>query len=392
MGHGFQHAWTALGALLAVALNAGVRAEAQMVTGSAFGISEIKGGALNHDVPGLWSGFRVERPGVDANLEVLFNPWGQAFGGTVRPALGTTINLQHNTSKAYVDVRWELEAAGGWFAALGMGAALHNGQLGDTDPTRKALGAPVLFHPSAELGYRFDGANSVSLFADHMSNGFSRRANAGMDTVGVRLGHRFEAPGAHAPGRALPSSFAGFYVGATAGARIAETDWDAGLASTATNRSGIGAGFVGYNWQSGQGVFGFEADAAPDGGTSATACGPANVTCQMTVRSLYSIRPRFGWVIDKAMIYGTGGLAIANWDMSVVQGSTAQSLATQRTTNYGVAVGAGVDYKFTANLVGRVEVMHYGLQGNDMTTSSGGNVFNQFQSTTGRLGLAWSFN
>ena len=390
MGLILQRLWVASCALLAIALVGVMRAEAQAVPGAVFGVSEIKVGALYHDVPGLWSGFSVERPGMDANLEVLFNPWGYAFGGAVRPALGATLNFQHNTSKAYADVRWELGSAAGLFGALGIGAAFHNGQLGDTDPARKALGSPVLFHPSAELGYRFDGTNNVSLFADHMSNGFSRRANAGMDTVGLRLGHRFQALGTDEPGRAQPANFAGFYLGAAGGVRVSETDWDAGTASKSTSRSGFGTGFVGYNWQSGPGVFGFEADAAPGGASSASACGGASIVCQMSVRSIYSIRPRFGWVLDTAMIYGTGGLAIATWDASVVQAG--QSLAAHRTTNYGVAVGAGIEYQFGANLLARAEVMHYGLQGNDIATSGGGNVFNQFQSTTGRLGLAWSFH
>ena len=377
-------------ALLAIALLGAVRAEAQAVPGANFGVSEIKGGALYHDVAGLWSGFSVERPGMDANLEVLFNPWGHAFGGAVRPALGATLNFQHNTSKAYADVRWELRSAAGLFGALGIGAAFHNGQLGDTDPARKALGSSVLFHPSAELGYRFEGSNSVSLFADHISNGFSRRTNAGMDTIGLRLGHQFQAFGTDEPDRAQPANFAGFYLGAAGGVRVSETDWNAGTTSTSTSHGGFGTGFVGYNWHSGQGVFGFEADAAPGGASSASTCGGASIVCQMSVRSIYSIRPRFGWVFDNAMIYGTGGLAIATWDARVLQ--SGQSIAAQRTTNYGVAVGAGIEYQFGANLLARAEVMHYGLQGNDIATAGGGNVFNQFQSTTGRVGLAWSFH
>jgi hypothetical protein len=66
------------------------------------GISELKFGALDHDTPGLWSGFGVERQSVDPNAEVLFLPWAYTFGGYLRPAIGTTINfngMRHRKSR-----------------------------------------------------------------------------------------------------------------------------------------------------------------------------------------------------------------------------------------------------------------------------------------------------
>ena len=164
---------------------------AQSVGGIGNIISEIKLGGLYHDAPGLWSHFQREGSGVDANIEVLFAPSIALLGGTVRPALGTTLNLRGDTSKAYGDLRWQLESSAGVFFALGIGAAIHNGNLAPTDADRKALGSRVLFHPSVELGYRFDGHNSLSLFFDHMSNGFTADFNEGMDTVGVRYGYQF---------------------------------------------------------------------------------------------------------------------------------------------------------------------------------------------------------
>ena len=94
---------------------------AQVPETPAFAISEVKLGALYHDVPGLWSGFSLERPGPDANFEVLFAPWARTFGGYLRPALGATVNFVGDTSKAYADLRWEIEAPSGVFFALGMG-------------------------------------------------------------------------------------------------------------------------------------------------------------------------------------------------------------------------------------------------------------------------------
>src|SRR5262245_4431875 len=116
-----------LGTIAVVAIACSLPARAEPPQGPCLGVSETKLGALYHDAPGLWSGFSVERPAADANIEVLFSPWSQAFGGYLRPALGATVNFNGDTSKAYADLRWEIEAPSGLFFGLGMGAAIHNG-------------------------------------------------------------------------------------------------------------------------------------------------------------------------------------------------------------------------------------------------------------------------
>jgi lipid A 3-O-deacylase len=357
------------------------------------GISELKIGALDHDTPGLWSGFNLERRSVDANVEVLFSPLARTFGGYLRPAIGATINFNGDTSKAYADLRWEIETPSRVFFALGMGAAVHDGELGAGDPARKALGSRVLFHPSAELGWRFDGVNSISIFADHISNGFSRRDNEGMDTVGVRFGHRFAPFRAPEPSDLPVADFSGFYVGAAAGYQVEQADWLATQPPSRDRTSDFAAaGFAGYNWQSGRGVFGLEADASwLRGSLSAVCAGPA-IACQMDMRGVYSVRPRFGWVIDRSMIYGTGGLAIAPWDNAAVNTLTGQRLGNLSATNYGVAVGAGIEHKLTPNLAARAEIMHYGLPGKDLFIVGVGSATDQFQTTVGRIGISWYFH
>jgi lipid A 3-O-deacylase len=154
-------------------------------------INEVKLGGLYHDVPDLWSGFSLERPSVDLNGEVLFSPYVRFLGGTIRPALGGTVNFAGGASKAYLDARWEIGGPSGIFFALGVGAAIHNGTLGPTEPDRKALGSRVLFHFPAELGWRWDGHNSLSLYFEHISNGYTKNVNEGLDGIGVRYGYRF---------------------------------------------------------------------------------------------------------------------------------------------------------------------------------------------------------
>jgi hypothetical protein len=154
-------------------------------------IYELKIGGLYHDVPDLWSGFQLEKRSLDVNVEALFGPNVQLPWGTLRPAAGATINTVGATSKAYIDARWMLEGASGLFLSLGIGAAVHDGKLAPTDPDRKALGSRLLFHFPAEIGWRFDEHNSLSVYFEHVSNGYTQDYNEGLDALGARYGYRF---------------------------------------------------------------------------------------------------------------------------------------------------------------------------------------------------------
>lgn len=151
---------------------------------------EIRGGVLAHDVPGLWAGFRLES-GFDINAEVLFGGGLPILGGRIRPAVGASVNTEGYTSRGYADLRWEIEGPSGLFFGLGLGAAVHDGLLDPTDPDRKALGSRILFHIPIEIGLRLDERRSVSVYFEHMSNGFLANSNEGLDAIGVRYGYRF---------------------------------------------------------------------------------------------------------------------------------------------------------------------------------------------------------
>ncbi len=70
-------------------------------------IDELKIGVLAHDVPDLWSGFQAEPDAADINVEAIFSPSIAFLGGTIRPALGASINTQGYTSNVYLDARWQ---------------------------------------------------------------------------------------------------------------------------------------------------------------------------------------------------------------------------------------------------------------------------------------------
>jgi lipid A 3-O-deacylase len=156
---------------------------------------EVKFGILAHDVDHLWSGFHSETA-VAINGEVLLTPSMPLLGGTLRPAIGFSVavnggRVDQATSKVYGGGRWEYENQRGWFAGVGLGLALHDGNLAATAADRKALGSRVLFHIPFELGVRYAGNRSLSIYFDHTSNAGLRKPNEGLDTLGVRYGYRF---------------------------------------------------------------------------------------------------------------------------------------------------------------------------------------------------------
>jgi lipid A 3-O-deacylase len=154
-------------------------------------IDEVRLGVLAHDVPELWSGWTIENRKPDLNGEFILSPSLAFLGGKIRPAIGGTWNTGGGTSKAYIDARYEYQTALGMFFGLGLGAAVHNGYLDPVSLDHKALGSRVLFHIPIEVGYRFDNGQTLSVYFEHISNGYTQRSNEGLDSLGVRYGFRF---------------------------------------------------------------------------------------------------------------------------------------------------------------------------------------------------------
>lgn len=155
-------------------------------------VYELKAGVLAHDVPDLWSGFQVERSAADINIEAVLAPSVTVLGGQIRPAIGATINTNGDTSHAYIDARWQWDTAIGVFFAIGVGAAIHDGETGPAGGlNHKWLGSRVLVHVPIEIGYHFDTHNSLSVYFEHTSNAYTQTYNEGMDRIGVRYGYRF---------------------------------------------------------------------------------------------------------------------------------------------------------------------------------------------------------
>ncbi|WP_119418290.1 acyloxyacyl hydrolase [Desertibaculum subflavum] len=150
-------------------------------------IYELRLGLLQHDIA-IVAADDVE-DGAALNGELAFRSLTDFWGGSLRPVLGGTFSTENRTHYGYFDLRWEAL----WdkvFFGIGLGGAIHDGEL-SRDRKNKDLGSRVLFHIPAELGYQFTPRNRISLYFEHISNADLADPNPGMDSIGLRLSHRF---------------------------------------------------------------------------------------------------------------------------------------------------------------------------------------------------------
>ena len=143
------------------------------------------------------------------------------------------------------------------------------------------------------------------------------------------------------------------------------------------NDGGELGGLVGYNWQSGCLVFGFEAAGgylwardSHDSGTifSDTEFDNAQVRTSFKTHYLFTLAPRFGYAFGKWLPYVTGGLAVGDLDFSQHvdltfprEGRIASEGGEERQTNAGWMVGGGLQYALCGNWSIRAQYQYIDL-------------------------------
>jgi Opacity protein and related surface antigens len=169
------------------------------------------------------------------------------------------------------------------------------------------------------------------------------------------------------------ATWEGFYLGG-----YGQYNW--GRFGGAGDRDGQfgGGAFTGYNWQSGQIVYGVEADLGYSGNENNTIEGFRGEAGWNG-----SIRGRVGYDLNPFMIYGTAGLALQDNELS--DGTTSDSK-----TGVGYTVGAGAEAFVTNNITARVEY-RYTDYGTDRYDLSGGSVSKGFDDHSVRLGIGVKF-
>jgi outer membrane immunogenic protein len=162
-------------------------------------------------------------------------------------------------------------------------------------------------------------------------------------------------------------NWSGFYVGAHIGGAWADKDWTqtfptafAGNSASFRADGFIGGGQIGYNWQTGNWVFGLEADASWSGQSGAAAQFPTAAWTSFTdINWFGTVTGRVGYAWDRVLIYGKGGFAWANEDHAQTFGVAAVSATS--TTHWGWTAGLGLEYAFGNNWSAKVEYNYIDL-------------------------------
>lgn len=179
--------------------------------------------------------------------------------------------------------------------------------------------------------------------------------------------------------------WSGFYVGAEGGAQFGHThfalpgDTHDALQKNSNDKTAFtGGGLFGYNFQSGNTVFGVEGDMSSGGGTSsATACTVPD-GCFVTTHDSFTtlnhlktdwsgrVRARVGFTADDMLFYAAGGYSFADSKLSLV--GLCYNAATptvplvfnfSRSKNLsGFNLGLGIERPLGDHFVARVEYVY----------------------------------
>jgi len=198
------------------------------------------------------------------------------------------------------------------------------------------------------------------------------------------------------------ATWAGCYVGGAIGAvnhrmsgTVTDFEGSQGPFNASSKTGGIYGGYLGCQWQNRSFVYGIEGDFSGLGGNGVTQVGPFDTDMGFSSKAqwLSTIRGRAGLAVDNAMVYLTGGVAIAEIKTSIFDFTGTGPSVTN--TNVGWTVGAGVEYMFTPHWIGRLEFLYADLGNKGSGTLIGdGTPYTSSIShelMLGRVGLAYKW-
>jgi len=165
-------------------------------------------------------------------------------------------------------------------------------------------------------------------------------------------------------------SWTGPYLGGNLGYQWATTT------NNPTRPAGVAGGVQGgFNWQTGQFVFGAELD------LSLSAAEHTFAPWKFANPWFGTFRGRAGYAMNNILFYATGGLAFGG-------GRAEFAGLTERNNHVGWTVGAGVEVGITRNVSARVEYLYIDLQ-DKAYSLTGAN--NGFESSLFRFGVNYRF-
>jgi outer membrane immunogenic protein len=197
-----------------------------------------------------------------------------------------------------------------------------------------------------------------------------------------------------------PESYewSGFYVGAQLGYGWGNVDSHDALISDPSfsdwadswkSDGVIGGIHAGYNQAFNSIVLGVEADIEASGASgSVDSTFAGNIKTSIDVQG--SLRARLGYAMGPALLYATGGLAVAHFDTKYEEGATTDSSSN---TKAGWTLGAGVEYAFAQNWTTRVEYRYsdFGTFTDNPATDSGFLYPTDVTTQSVRFGVSYKF-
>ena len=137
-------------------------------------------------------------------------------------------------------------------------------------------------------------------------------------------------------GSASPFEFAGFYAGAHAGYSDSSADFGTG---DLNNDALIGGLQAGYNFLSGNFLYGVETDIALTGACTDGSClYSPGFACEVNAGPMATLRGRLGYAVDDWLVYVTGGAAGAKFELET------NGPGGRDSGLFGWTVGAGAEY------------------------------------------------
>jgi outer membrane immunogenic protein len=221
-----------------------------------------------------------------------------------------------------------------------------------------------------------------------------------------------------APAVPPPYNWTGFYIGATAGLSLGTSDHidrATGLSDTSgyDPKGGLAGGTLGYNWQVGSFVVGFEGDASwvgeygsnadlgPNGLAFAAATGaplglqgaPIPQFASYTKETwLGTARLRLGYAVNNMLYFVTGGYAAAGAEAGIKDGNTNALLDSSSSTHSGWTAGGGIEWGFAPNWSTKFELLYMDFNSATFNTAQAeGPRTVPLTDTVARVGINYRF-
>jgi outer membrane immunogenic protein len=158
------------------------------------------------------------------------------------------------------------------------------------------------------------------------------------------------------------ANWTGWYVGLNVGGGREQGETRIGGAGyTPDNTTFIGGGQIGYNWQSGNFLYGWEADISGLGSKSTQQTyNTGYITYGNHISWLSTYRGRWGLVVNDTMMYMTGGLAVGGVKNTYAWEPGDGNYSSSR-TRWGWVAGVGIEHLINRNWTAGIETLFVDL-------------------------------